>query len=245
MTHLNDDDLILLHYGEAGDAAAAEAHLVDCAECRRRREELQAVLAAADPLPVPERGADYGAEVWRRLAPRLALRPVAAPSRLRRWAPPLALAASLLLAFLLGRHWPARQSETASAPVRERILLVAVGEHLERSQMVLVEIANADPKAAADIAPARRQARELVEENRLYRVTAQRSGEPGVADVLDDLERVLLEIAHSPDTLPATQLKALQKRIEAQGLLFKVRVIGSRVRERQKDAARPAGAAIS
>jgi len=246
MTHLSDDDLILLQYGEAEDAPAAESHLSECADCRRRREELQEVLAAADPLPVPERGPDYGADVWRRIAPRLALRPVPAVPRRVRWAPPVALAASLLLAFLLGRHWPAAPPpESAPGAVRERILLVAVGEHLERSQMVLVEIANADPQAPGDIAPARRMAQELVDANRLYRVTAQRSGEAGVADVLDDLERTLLEIAHSPEDATPVQLKTLQKHIESRGLLFKVRVIGSRVRERQKEVAVRPGAAVS
>jgi hypothetical protein len=33
----------------------------------------------------------------------------------------------------------------------ERILMVAVGDYLERSQMVLIELANASPRAQMDI----------------------------------------------------------------------------------------------
>ena len=35
-------------------------------------------------------------------------------------------------------------------------------------------------------------------ESRLYRQAAVRAGEPGVASVLDELERVLIEVANSP-----------------------------------------------
>ncbi len=247
MTHLSDDDLVLLHYGEAEDARAAEAHVADCAECRSRREALARVLAAADELPVPERPSTYGDEVWKRLAPQVHLRPVPVPARravVRRFAAFAALAAALVVAFVLGR-----QSVPPPAPltgqVRERILLVAVGDHLERSQMVLVELTNADPSRPLDIAPERRVARELVDANRLYRQTAVKAGEAGVADVLDELERVLVEIAHSPQDLKPVQVKALQQRIESRGILFKVRVVGSRVREREKKAEGRMATAIS
>ena len=36
--HLEEDDLILHFYGETG--SAAEPHLSDCAECRRRYQAL-------------------------------------------------------------------------------------------------------------------------------------------------------------------------------------------------------------
>ena len=117
--------------------------------------------------------------------------------------------------------------------MRERILLVAVGEHLERSQMVLIELKNATGNGSVDISAERDWAQELVPANRLYRQAAQRAGEPGVASVLDDLERVLVEIATSPDRLENTGLEELRQRIEAQGILFKVRVVGSQMRERE------------
>jgi len=54
-----------------------------------------------------------------------------------------------------------------------------------------------------------------------------------VAGVLDDLERVLIEIAHSPDEVSGPQLDDLRRDIEDRGLLFKVRVLGSQARQRE------------
>jgi hypothetical protein len=110
------------------------------------------------------------------------------------------------------------------------VLLVAVGDHLERSQMVLVEISNLQAATNADISVERDLARDLVEENRLYRQTAMATGETGVASVLDDLERVLLDIANSSGKISGSELDGLRQRIEAQGLIFKVRVVGSQIR---------------
>ena len=86
-----------------------------------------------------------------------------------------ALAAALVVAFLLGQRFPA-PAPPISAEVRERILLVAVGNHLERSQMILVELANAPTDVPLDVSAERASADVLVSANRLYRQTALRSG---------------------------------------------------------------------
>jgi hypothetical protein len=112
--------------------------------------------------------------------------------------------------------------------------LVAVGDHLQRSEMVLIELMNAEGNGTVDISAEQGWAEELVAANRLYRQTASRSGEAGVASVLEELERMLLEIAHSPSEVSSSELEAFRQRIEARGILFKVRVIGSQVREREK-----------
>ncbi len=229
--HPGDDDLVLYHYGEGDDRAELERHVAACTTCRDRLEALRRDLAWVDALPVPERGQAYGAQVWQRVRPRLQRRTG------RRFWVPAALAASLLAAFLLGRQFPETPSPLA-APVRERILLVAVGDHLERSQLVLVELANADPNGPLAMGSERKLAQELVGESRLYRQSAVRAGETGVADVLDDVERILVEVAHSPETLSPADLRTLQRRIESKGILFKMRILGSRMREREKEASR-------
>jgi len=53
------------------------------------------------------------------------------------------------------------------------------------------------------------------------------------ASAMDDLERVLLEISHSPSEVSNDQLDALRQEIESRGLLFKVRVLGSQVRQEE------------
>jgi hypothetical protein len=256
MKHLNEEQLVLYFYGEGAprDAAAAEEHLAACVACRAQLDALKRDLAAVERATpaVPERGESYGAEVWQRLAPRLDERPEAgfdwrAWFRMPRLAWAGAMAVLLLAAFFAGRFGvPAGPGpETAAVPaeqVRERILIFAVGDHLERSQMLLVELVNAPSNGALDITAERRRAEDLLDVNRLYRQTAASAGETGLSAVLDELERTLLEIANSPAELSSAELEHIRKRIESQGILFKVRVLGSQVRERERQAiAQPLG----
>jgi anti-sigma factor RsiW len=167
-------------------------------------------------------------------------------SRWPRHAWALATAALVVMAFLTGRMAQHRaqqsvlQQETettagrASADetaVRERVLLIAVGDHLERSQMVLVELAHAETRDELDISAERQLADDLVASNRLYRQTAQQMGQENVAGLLDELERVLVEVARGPSTVSMGQLADIQQRIEALGIVFKVKVIGSGLRQ--------------
>ncbi len=248
MQHPSADDLVLYHYGEADDQEALEVHLAGCAACRATLGRVRVALAAVRPEEPPDRGADYGARVWERLQPRLGPPRMGRRARTgwllgahgltpRRVVFAGALAASLVLAFLLGRQYPRPGGEGTSGPVRERILLVAVGDHLERSQVVLLELLNADPKGPLDVRAEQRSAEDLLAANRLYRLAAVRTGEPGVARVLEELERVLVEVANGPSELGPEETLALRQRIESQGVLFKVRVIGSQIRERQREAA--------
>ena len=56
-----------------------------------------------------------------------------------------------------------------------------------------------------------------------------------MSELLDEIERVLTEIAASPDQISAQDLADMRQRIESRDLLFKVRVVSSEVRERQKE----------
>jgi hypothetical protein len=238
MNHLNEEQLVLFYYGESAEASGIEQHLAGCETCRAEFRALQLVLNTVDSAPVPERHGDYGRDVWQRIEPRLGVRTRPRVFRWWVWAP--VAAALILAAFLAGSFWNRSRAPTVarSLPqnqqVRERILLVAVGDHLERSQMVLAEISNAPEETGKlDISEERQMAADLVDDNRLYRQTARTTGDTAVANVLDELERVLLEVAHSPDEVTNQELADLQHDIESRGLLFKVRVLGSRVREEQ------------
>ena len=107
------------------------------------------------------------------------------------------------------------------AAVRERVLLIAVGDHLERSQMVLVELAHAETRGDLDISAERQLADDLVASNRLYRQSAQQIGQANVAGLLDELEPVLVEVARGPSTVSMQQLADIQQRIEALGIVFR------------------------
>ena len=48
-----------------------------------------------------------------------------------------------------------------------------------------------------------------------------------------DFERVLLDVAHSPGEVTPAQLDEMQQRIAARGILFKVRVVGKELQQRE------------
>ena len=228
--HLDEDDLILHFYGETG--STAEPHLASCSECRAQYQALQRVLnSVVDVAPVPHRGEDYTDQVWDKLAPRLGQ-----PRRWtlwltpKRWLPAAAAAALVIIAFFAGRYSPRGDVAVSdNGQVRERVLVVAVGDHLQRSKMLLVEIANADPEAKLDLFDQREVAEDLVYTNRLYRQTAVTAGDGRMVGLLEELERVLIEIAHSPEELHGARLQSLRERIRNEGLIFKIRVAGSKL----------------
>ena len=141
------------------------------------------------------------------------------------------MAALVLLAFI-GRYTkksPAGGEFVDAGKVRERVLVVAaVGDHLGRSEMILMELANTEPEKGeklVNISSEQKRAEELLEQLWMYRQTAMRDGDALMASTLDELERVLLDIANSPDEVTPVQFEAIQKRIAAKGILLKVRVV--------------------
>ena len=244
--HLTDDELILHYYGETApdDEPRAAGHLQQCAPCRAEYARLQRVLGsidessvAIDPAPSFER------TVWARLEPNLK------PAR-RGWVSwalspaPMALAAAVVVlvvgAFLAGRATSPAPAPTAAAvaaaaeQIRERILLSEVGEHLDRSQMALVELVSTDSDTNFDMSGERSRAEQLVADNRLYRQTAEETGDVTLSELLDEIERVLTEVAATPETGSSRDLADVRRRIESRDLLFKVRIVSSEIRERQK-----------
>jgi hypothetical protein len=105
-----------------------------------------------------------------------------------------------------------------------------MSDHLDRSQVILAELLNA-PDRGFDLRQEQQQARDLVDENRLLRASAIRAGNTSQAALLDDLERVLLDIANG-SSQRADDTEALRRRIENDGLLFKVRITSMDAREK-------------
>ena len=241
MRELHDEDLILHYYGESEDPEEILTLLASSPELSARYEALCRTLdAVGDSDGAPERPESYGAEVWEKLQPRLQFSPPSRllpfwPAREDRRAPAGRLgwlaAAVLLLAvgFLAGRFWPRPEPAALSAEGRERILTRTMAAHLERSERLLAEVANAEADGSVDLSAERQWARDLLAANRLYRQITQRGGRPMLSSLLDDLEPFLLELAHSPSEMPAEDLADLRARIEEQALLFKMRVVSRRL----------------
>ena len=260
MNHLSQEDLILSYYGDLEPQARVElsAHLDACGECREELARLATVLDQVRAIEVPEPEEGFEAKVWDRLSWKLEAeerrsrlsRRAGLPVRHKRaW---FAAAAMIALAFVTGvlvtrrevtpatvvtaaKPQPAAATPAAASTQqqRDRILLVVVGDHFDESERVLVELANLTPtsKDDTDITTERRRAEELLASNRLYRRTALDRGEENVATLLDELEPVLMQIAHSPSQLSSDELRRIQKRVEAKGLVFKLRVVRAGVRQ--------------
>ncbi|CAN5417813.1 hypothetical protein BH23ACI1_BH23ACI1_07950 [soil metagenome] len=243
--HVSEDDLVLHYYGElepAVERGTAE-HLAVCAACRANFAALQRVLAAVEAAPAPVLPDGFERTVWARLQPSLPVRRTGWTA----WMPlspgRLALAAAVML-LVAGAFFAGRVSQEEAAPIlatddlRERILLVDLSEHLDRSQNMLVELVSAEAVGTLDMAAERERAEDLVAANRLYRQTAAATGDNAIGDLLDDLERLLVDLAASPDQPSQDDMDAVRSRIDAEGLLFKLRVLSSAVRERQQQQIR-------
>ena len=245
--HLNEDDLVLHYYGEmpSAEEAAVAAHLASCGDCQHHYTKLQRVMAFVDSAPAVEPEPGFERIAWARLEPALAMSRrrgwiswfVFSPSRLAFATGVLVLIGAAFMAGRLTRSAGSGGAPQSAAQVRERILLVDLGDHLDRSQMVLVELVSAGGSTGdVDISTERERAGQLVAVNRLYRQTALSTGDANMASLLDDLERVLVDIAASPETVSQEDLDLVRRRIDSKELLFKVRVVSSQVRERQKAA---------
>ena len=235
MQHMKEEQLVAFHYRDLDAPAGASQHLADCRECATQYDTIRRVLALVTDAPIPERNERYGEEVWTRLRWKLGSR------RRHRWQSLAAIAAMLAIAFVAGLLWNNRRpidsdlfttmtgtSVGVSTPAEDataRLRFIVVSDHLDSSGRVLLEVANAGANGALTLQPHR--ADELVAANRIYRQTAQQKGDERIAELLADLEPILLELANAGSSLEGKKLADLQKRIDSKGLLFKVRVMSA------------------
>ncbi len=243
--HPGEDDLVLLFYGDTDPAeeAALTAHVNACARCQPLWQEIRGTLRTVDAAGVPEPPPDFERVMWARV--QRELEDIAIPYTpwhlVRRWIPAGAMAAIVVALLVANRSWPGPAGATtgpatadAATSQPERALLVAMDDHLERSELLLVELMNAPADAVLRPGFERATADDLLWSSRLYRQTATHTGNGHLAAMLEDLEGVLAEIASGPAEMKRADLDALRFRIEQDDLIFKVRVVTDEVRERQK-----------
>jgi anti-sigma factor RsiW len=232
-SHLTDEELLLDYYGEAtaAERARVEVHLEECEDCRSLDAELRAVLSAVETTPITEPPGDFEREMWERIEPLL---PVRAGGRTWSWMMPRLAAAAAVVLLVVAAYNAGRESnqETASEPPierndsLERLVRAEVGDHFERSQRVLVELAHAD-LATTPITGERARAADLVAAGRLYRRSVERIDDVVAVGLLEDIERVLVEVANGPAEAGPDDMARLQQRIADQDLLFRLRVVNS------------------
>lgn len=250
MRHLTQEELIVCYYDEP-ERAQYVGHLADCEECQTELGRIAQLLDRVPVLEVPEPEADYEQRVWQRLSWRLR----GEKKRDRMWTRWAAIAAVATIAFIGGllmrreaRRPLDEQTQIANRAtqqpgnsatqvaqqqqqqVRDRILFVFVGDHFDQSERILVELTNLPASGDIDISNERERAGALLASNRLYRRTAQDRGEEKVATLLDELEPVLMQIAHAPADVSSEEIRKLQQRVEEKGLVLKLRVVRADVR---------------
>jgi len=239
MKHLSEEEQMEMYYDEGSEAV--KAHLKSCRECAVEYAKFKRSLDSIKTEDVPQRGPDYGDFVWQ------ALRPQLIPYEKKTvgwrgwswWKTATAAAACLALmtaAFIGGRYWEHRNAgpndmagttSPGNTPPQQRVVLVVLTDHLDRTERLLVQLNHADLHDRAESAQLQTEARELLASNRLYRVSANREGDPALAGALDQLERVLAEIANDPH-LTAADLDRVRKDMNTSGILFEVRVLLTR-----------------
>lgn len=235
MKHLSEEEQLDIYYEEGSEAA--KAHLKACRECSSQFANLKRSLDEIKPEAVPQRGADYGEQVWQRLQSRLIPYEKKQPTW-RKWmnwrAAMMAVGCLVLLsaAFVGGRFWEHLKTKqtpelAGNTQHQQRVVVVVLTDHLDRTERLLVQLNHANSSDKAENAQLQSEARELLASNRLYRVSANKEGDPALAGALDQLERVLAEIANDPH-LTAADLDRVRSDMNTSGILFEVRVLLAR-----------------
>jgi hypothetical protein len=250
MKHLTEEELIGHRYGE--DEPGVTRHLEECGQCAEAYAALRRDLAQLKAVEPPARSALYGEQVWRSLSNSL---PVYAMQkriwrRMALWSSLGYAAACALLvagAFVAGRHWEHRKSPITAANdsrTKQQVVLVVLGDHLDRSERLLVELKHADASSGDMASPMQEEARKLLASNRACQQNVAQIDDPALAASLDRLGRVLAEMANEPGGLSNSTIARLQREVSIDGLLFEVRVLRTRVPERPGKAVQPNGGTI-
>jgi hypothetical protein len=265
MNHLSEEELVDYYYGEDAAESRAETgrHLEACTQCAQAFRDLESDLKeikAGGESPAfvfsepPAGDASYGRRVWAALASSLEPYPVRkrAVLRLSLWqglAYAAACAVLVTCAFYAGRQWEHRQSPVVAhvvprPAVKQPVVIVVLGDHLDRSERLLVELKHTDADNEQMAVPLRDEARTLLAANRICRQNAKNSDDPALTKALDRLDHLLAELASQKDDLDPATIERLQKEMNQGNLLFEVRVLRTRIPDRQASAGRSQGGTI-
>ena len=235
MKHLEEAELVEHYYEESANMGESERHLKACPACAKRYAELCRDLDGVATTTPPARREDYVEQIWQSIGASLQVYEKPKSSWMRYYRPLGWATACVLLvavAFVAGRHWERKQGSTVAVAVdpqaRQRVVIVFLGDHLDRSEHLLVELNHADGNDLSAL-PLRSEARELLASNRLVRQSAMQAGNLNVEASLDRLERLLMELSNEPDSLTEADLNRLKQEMNTDGLLFDIRVLRSRV----------------
>ncbi len=245
MKIITDEDLTLLFYGEHDDPALAVL-VAESEEFSARYDALCAELKLVDAYQPPQRGDEYGAEVWQRISSQLGDEDTKTTGRLGEWfaslvqprfslGGALSIALVAILAFTLGRNGGQVTTNDPSTPPgvtpvtladidSSRLLGHSVSAHLEQVNLVLTQFVNTSETSSKDT----EYATDMLVANRLYRQAAVSQGNQKLAAFLADLEPLLIELAYQAQSGSAATRERMQQEVK-DGLLFRVRVMNKQL----------------
>ena len=226
-----------------------EEHLSQCSQCAAEYERLSWTLKVMDQRELPDVQPDYWQDYWARLSERLPDRPrkIVWPEW-RSWLPPLAVpgrpalvpvAAALLLiatGIFIGRTTILRvpgQGAPMQATVFDPGLIAEFNDlassYLERSKIVLMGLNNFNPRLddpnALNISSHRHLSQEVLRQGRALRNHQVATADPRLQFLIDEIERVLLQVANSGGDDPMWTIRMAQEGIDKNSILLRITLV--------------------
>jgi hypothetical protein len=148
--------------------------------------------------------------------------------RWRRWATPLAIAATAAIAFSLGRATTPSRTDVvvaSAAPATGPAPVIGVANDLLGQTVILLSTMPGEP--AGETQAFARQAGELLATTRLLLDAPDTQRNPALAGVLRDLELVLAQAARLRGPVPTDELDLITDALREQDLVPRIRTVAA------------------
>jgi hypothetical protein len=199
-----------------------EDHLSSCETCSAEYQQLSWTLKVMDRRETPVEQPGYWQKYWARLSERL---PEKTPTLLRGPGPGVPVQATVFDPSLIAEF-----NELASS-------------YLERTKMVLMGLNNFDPRmddpAALNVSRHRDLSQELLLQGRMLRNHQVTAADPRMQILIDEIERVLLQVANSSGEDPMWTVRMAQEGIDKNSILLRITLVEIEQTEMPADEGEP------
>ena len=230
---------------ESAQQKQLDRHLANCRVCRELLAELQAASRALEESGLSRNSVDHVPEpaldeLWETLQPTLDQADAERYRQLSRsrlapyLAGALAMAASLLVFVLLfnpGAQRTNPAAETAQATSGTEPGNAELMNYLRRVEIMLMVVANAQERDGPGVPIGQAFARSLAQEAGVLSNDRDANLSAGQARLLKDIEFMLMQIANLEEGNMNEGVRLLQGYIEANSILFRIRLIDRRESE--------------
>ncbi len=130
-----------------------------------------------------------------------------------------------------------QQQPNFSNSQSQRVLYQSLQQHLDSSNRLLTTVSNTESQEAASINQRMQYLDDLLAFNRLYRRLLEKNGDQQLAQVLRQMESILIEIKNADSStdsefsLNEQQLESVKQRLNHSDLIFKIRVSKQKIKQ--------------